>query len=75
MNRKMTVFWDVAPCSLAEVDRRFRGVYCLCHQGYGDSKYFWNVGDLRDYTANFPEDNIHTRHSENLKSHPSARII
>jgi hypothetical protein len=29
---KMTVFWDVAPCSLAEVDRRFRGAYCL-YQG------------------------------------------
>jgi hypothetical protein len=24
---KMTVFWDIAPCSLVEVDRRFRGVY------------------------------------------------
>jgi hypothetical protein len=23
---KMTVFWDVAPCSLVEVYRRFRGV-------------------------------------------------
>jgi hypothetical protein len=22
---KMTVFWDVAPCSLVEIDRRFRG--------------------------------------------------
>jgi hypothetical protein len=25
---KMTVFWDAAPCSLAETDRRFRGTYC-----------------------------------------------
>jgi hypothetical protein len=25
----MTVFWDVAPCSLAEVYRRFRGACCL----------------------------------------------
>jgi hypothetical protein len=24
---KMTVFWDVAPCSLIEIDRRFKGVY------------------------------------------------
>jgi hypothetical protein len=30
---KMTVFWDVAPCSLAETDRHFRGVYCIHHQG------------------------------------------
>jgi hypothetical protein len=25
---KMTVFWDVAPCSLVEVYRRFRGAFC-----------------------------------------------
>jgi hypothetical protein len=25
---KMTAFWDITPCSLVEVDRRFRGVYC-----------------------------------------------
>jgi hypothetical protein len=30
---KMTVFWDVSPCSLVEVYRRFRGAYCLHHQG------------------------------------------
>jgi hypothetical protein len=26
---KMTAFWDVAPCSLMEVHRRFRGAYCI----------------------------------------------
>jgi hypothetical protein len=26
------VFWDVALCSLVEIDRHFRGAYCL--QGY-----------------------------------------
>jgi hypothetical protein len=30
---KFKVFWDVAPCSHFEVARRFRGVYCLRHQG------------------------------------------
>jgi hypothetical protein len=25
---KMAVFWDVAPCSLVEIDRSFRGTYC-----------------------------------------------
>jgi hypothetical protein len=30
---KMTVFWDVAPCSLVDNDRRYRGAYCLHHQG------------------------------------------
>jgi hypothetical protein len=29
----MTVFWDIPPCSLIEVDRRFRSAYCLHHQG------------------------------------------
>jgi hypothetical protein len=29
---KMTVCWDVAPCSLVEIDRRFRGAYSLHHQ-------------------------------------------
>jgi hypothetical protein len=28
----MTVFWDFAPCSLVEIDRRFRSAYCL-HPG------------------------------------------
>jgi hypothetical protein len=31
------VFWDVAPCSHVEVDRRFRGGYCLHHQGGGST--------------------------------------
>jgi hypothetical protein len=26
---RMTDFWDVAPCSLVEIDRRLRGAYCL----------------------------------------------
>jgi hypothetical protein len=29
---KTTAFWDLAPCSPDEVDRRFRGAYCLHHQ-------------------------------------------
>jgi hypothetical protein len=29
---KMRAFWYIAPCSLG-VDRRFRGAYCLHHQG------------------------------------------
>jgi hypothetical protein len=30
---KFRVFWDVAPCSEIDVDRRFRGAYCLHYQG------------------------------------------
>jgi hypothetical protein len=29
----MAVFWVVAPCNLVDVYRRFRGTYCLHHQG------------------------------------------
>jgi hypothetical protein len=32
---KMAAFWDVAPCSLVWVDRRFRGAYCPYQQGGG----------------------------------------
>jgi hypothetical protein len=32
---KMAVFWDVAPCNLVDIDRRFRETYCLHHQGDG----------------------------------------
>jgi hypothetical protein len=28
----MAVFWDVAPCSLVENDRRFSGIYLNYHQ-------------------------------------------
>jgi hypothetical protein len=29
----MTVDWDLAPCSLVEIYRRFRGAYCFLHEG------------------------------------------
>jgi hypothetical protein len=29
VSMKMTGFWDVVPCSLVEVNRRFKGAYCL----------------------------------------------
>jgi hypothetical protein len=31
---KVTVFWDVAPRSLVEINRRFKGTYCLHYQVY-----------------------------------------
>jgi hypothetical protein len=55
---KIRDFWDVAPCSLVGVDRRFRGTYC---RQYHSSPWRWrsthhsNVGQLqRDYTALYP---------------------
>jgi hypothetical protein len=32
---KMVAFWGMVLCSLVEVDRRFRGAYCV--PGYGGS--------------------------------------
>jgi hypothetical protein len=31
---KMAVLWVIAPCSMIELHRRFRGASCLHHQGY-----------------------------------------
>jgi hypothetical protein len=63
---KLRVFWDVAPCSHAEVDRRFRGAHCLCHLSdesssihyrseHGGSTHLWNVSPIgRDYMVLHP---------------------
>jgi hypothetical protein len=29
----MIAFWNIAPCRVVELDRRFRGANCLRHQG------------------------------------------
>jgi hypothetical protein len=29
----MTAFWNIAPCSVVELGRRFRAAYCFHHQG------------------------------------------
>jgi hypothetical protein len=61
----MRVFWVVAPCSLGEVYRRFRGACCLHHQGDEAS-----VNLHQTTWRNNPEDShLHTRHRQNLKSH------
>jgi hypothetical protein len=59
------VFWDVAACSYDEGDRRFRGAYCLHHQG--ETYVHFNV-TTRFY---IPENSLkrHSRRRENLKSH------
>jgi hypothetical protein len=31
LSEKIVAFWDIASCSLVEVDRRFTGVYCFQH--------------------------------------------
>jgi hypothetical protein len=77
------VFYDVAPCSHVEVDRRFRGTYVLRHQGdvfialmmetvgTSESSVHFNVNTQR-YN---PEDSkIHTRRREKLKSQIIYRL-
>jgi hypothetical protein len=48
---KMAVFWVVAPCSLVEVNQRFRGPCCLHHQG---DEYAARVETVRDIGMNQP---------------------
>jgi hypothetical protein len=50
----ITAFWDIASCSLFEVDRRFRGAYCLHHYPHVNrgSTYLWNFSLLeQNYTV------------------------
>jgi hypothetical protein len=55
VNVKMAAFWVIAPYSLVETDRRFRGVYCLYRSDDAGSTLLWNVGLLqRDCTALYP---------------------
>jgi hypothetical protein len=56
LNLKMRAFWDIAPFSLVEVDRRFTCAYCLHNQGdYGVSTHLGNVSVLQRYcTALYP---------------------
>jgi hypothetical protein len=50
---KMTALRDITPSSLIEVNRRFRGAYCLHHHRLdGGSTHLLNAGlNQRDYTA------------------------
>jgi hypothetical protein len=46
---KMTISWDIVPCSVVKIDRCFRDAYCLQRQDYpddGGSKHLWNVSQF-----------------------------
>jgi hypothetical protein len=48
---KITVFWEVRPCSLVDMYFNFGG---MCHEA-GGRKFLLNVGnDLLEYTASHP---------------------
>jgi hypothetical protein len=51
----MAVFWDVAPCSLVEIDRRFRGAFCLHHQAYDPDDAGTPVNTYQTTRCNIPE--------------------
>jgi hypothetical protein len=75
----MTVFWDVSLCSLVEVYQRFRGAYCLHHQGAliiislileAASTCEILVNFYQTTQQNIPEDShLHTYRREKLESH------
>jgi hypothetical protein len=71
----MTLFWYVAPCSLEEIDRHFRGAYCLHHQGEllmmeAVSTSETSVNFYETTLPNIPEDRyLHTRRRKNPKYH------
>jgi hypothetical protein len=44
---KMEVFWVVAPCGQVWVYQRFRGLYCLHHQG-DESQTAWHNNPQAD---------------------------
>jgi hypothetical protein len=70
---------DIELCSLGEVDRRFRGAYCLGHQGdlmervcTSEKSVYFNENTRRC----IPEScHLHTRHCENLKYYTVTKLL
>jgi hypothetical protein len=70
----MTAVWDMAPRSLLEVDRRFRGVYCQVApivealSASETSVYFYETT-----RRHIPESSrLRIRHREHMKSHATV---
>jgi hypothetical protein len=47
----MAVFWDVAPSSLIDTDRRLRETYCLRHQGDNQKTAIFKYAGKHEYTC------------------------
>jgi hypothetical protein len=61
----MTVLWEIAPCSVADNDWRFRDTYCLYHQNSdhgGSSTSKTSVKFLPDHRVQHPrrQSSLHT---------------
>jgi hypothetical protein len=74
----MAVFSDVAPCSLIDVDRRFRGAHWFQddrpHDEVRTSET--SVSIYQTIRRNIPEDShLHTSRRENLKPHHLVPIV
>jgi hypothetical protein len=62
------VFWDVLPCKII-VDRRFRGTYCLHHQG-------WSTIILHGSTSQKTILNVfYDNHAKHLLAHSCKRLL
>jgi hypothetical protein len=70
---KMAVFWDVAPCSLVEVYRRFGGACCSHHLADDEGAVISSETSVHFYQTtrrNIPEDSLlQTGNREDLMSH------
>jgi hypothetical protein len=59
----MTIFWDVAPCSVVEIYRCFSCLISLMMEAVSTVNFYQTT------RHNMSDSNFHTRHRENLKSH------
>jgi hypothetical protein len=75
---KMAVFWDVAPCNLVKIGRRFRDAFWIHHQGESPLNLWipeMSVSFYEITRRNISEDShLHIRRRENLKSHWSTAM-
>jgi hypothetical protein len=67
---KMIVFWDITPCSLDEVDGRFRVAYCLYHQGDISWRPFETSVYFNEATRFFFPEGYHLHYAEKYISSP-----
>jgi hypothetical protein len=56
---KVTAFWDISPCSLVEVDRRFRGAYWL-----------WNETTRRNISGGYLSSSVYGSPAHQKKTYP-----
>jgi hypothetical protein len=87
---KCTIFWDITPCSLLKIDRRFGGGLCLppdftlvscsVYSSTLKMEATWSseasVGFQRTSRHYIPEDRtLHNHRCENLKSYISSSVL